>query len=277
MMNAKKREYEAQGKTVESAIEAGLAALRATRDEVEIQVLDEGSRGLLGIGSRNAVVRLTLKRDEATAEEPAAPVVPPVAARPAPPVAPKPQAPPSAPAPVEMSAGKEENAEEPTAVSPTPTLNEEAAVAQEILTNLLQKMAVPATIVATVTEPDDLTGERVNVLDIRGDDLRILIGQRGDTLSALQYISRLMVGHRLHQRANFVIDIEGYRQRREMALAKLAERMAQKAIQQKRPISLEPMPPHERRIIHMTLRGHQRVYTQSTGEGDRRKVRILLK
>lgn len=275
-MNAKKREYEAQGKTVEAAIEAGLAAMRVTRDEVDIQVLDEGSRGLLGIGSRSAVVRIVLRQD-VVVELAAAPIMP---ASPAPAPVAEPPALPAAPAPAEIRVEKEEKeAVAPTAVSPTtvPADNEEAAVAQEILTNLLQKMAVPGTIIASVTEPDDLTGERVNVLDIRGDDLRILIGQRGDTLSALQYISRLMVGHRLRQRANFVIDIEGYRQRREMALAKLAERMAHKAIQQRRPISLEPMPPHERRIIHMTLRGHQRVYTQSTGEGDRRKVRILLK
>ncbi len=276
MMNKKKREYEAQGKTVEAAIESGLAAMRATRDEVEIQVLDEGSRGLLGIGSRNAVVKLTLKQG-LVQEEPVAPVITAAAPKPVSPTVVEPMTTLSAPAPVEMLADEEEDEEEPTAVSSAPILDEEAAVAQEILTNLLQKMAVSATIVAGVTAPDDLTGERVNVLDIRGEDLRILIGQRGDTLSALQYIARLMVGHRLHQRANFVIDIEGYRQRREVALAKLAERMAQKAIQQRRPISLEPMPPHERRIIHMTLRGHQRVYTQSTGEGDRRKVRILLK
>ena len=138
-------------------------------------------------------------------------------------------------------------------------------------------MGVAATVSLDITEPDDLTGESINILDVQGKDLRILIGSRGDTLNALQYITRLMVSHKLQQRTNFVIDIEGYRQRREAALSKLAERMAQKVLKRKRPISLEPMPPYERRIIHMTLRDHSGVYTQSVGEGRRRKVRILPK
>jgi spoIIIJ-associated protein len=83
-----------------------------------------------------------------------------------------------------------------------------------------------------------------------------------------------MVGHRIRRRANFVIDIEGYRERRQQALARLAERMGQKAVDRDAPVTLEPMPAYERRIIHMTLREDPRVRTESTGEGDRRRVRI---
>ena len=84
-----------------------------------------------------------------------------------------------------------------------------------------------------------------------------------------------MVAHRLHRRSNFVVDVEGFRQRREQALTRLAERMAEKARQRGEPISLEPMSAYERRIIHMTLRGAEDVYTESTGEGKQRRVRIF--
>jgi spoIIIJ-associated protein len=112
------------------------------------------------------------------------------------------------------------------------------------------------------------------MFNVSGDDLGVLIGPRGETLDALQYVARLMVAHRLHRRTHFLVDVEGYRERREQALARLAERMADKVRQRHEPISLEPMPPYERRIIHMTLRNAPGVYTESTGEGDRRKVRI---
>jgi spoIIIJ-associated protein len=135
-------------------------------------------------------------------------------------------------------------------------------------------MGVQASVEKSLTEPDDLTGRRVTVVDITGDDLGLMIGPRGETLDALQHLARLMVGHRIRQRANFVIDIDGYRERREQALSRLAERMGQKAIDRGTPVTLEPMPAYERRIIHMTLRENPQVRTESTGEGNRRRVRI---
>ena len=125
-----------------------------------------------------------------------------------------------------------------------------------------------------MTEPDDITGQPINLIEISGADLGVLIGPRGDTLASLQYISRLIASHQLKTKADFVIDVEGYRERRKQALARLAERMASKVIKQGRPVSLEPMPANERRVIHMTLRDHAAVYTQSTGEGSQRRVRI---
>ena len=142
---------------------------------------------------------------------------------------------------------------------------------------LLDMMQVQATVDSHLTEPDDLTGRQLTVVDIHGDDLGSLIGPRGETLDALQYISRLMVGHRLQQRAYFVIDIEGYRSRREQALSRLAERMAGKAVKRGSPVTLEPMPAHERRIIHVALRNSPDGRTESTGEGKRRRVRIFPK
>ena len=259
-----KREVEVRGADVEKAIEAGLQKLGVNRSEVIVDVIDEGSRGLLGIGSREAVVRLVTL----VSEEPPAPPKP----KPQPAVktavpTPKP-APKAEPKPTRPASSTEEVIEADA---------EEKAMAVEVVTTLLDKLGVDAEITASVSEPDDLTGRKVNVLDIEGDDLGALIGPRGETLNALQYLSRLMVGNQLQKRASFVVDVEGYRRRRQQALARLAERMAKKVVTRRRPVSLEPMPPHERRIIHMTLRENDEVYTQSSGEGKRRKVRILPK
>jgi spoIIIJ-associated protein len=113
------------------------------------------------------------------------------------------------------------------------------------------------------------------MLEIQGRDLGALIGRKGETLAALQYITRLIVSRDLERRANIVIDVEGYKARRETMLRRLAKRMAEQAIQRGRTVSLEPMPPHERRIIHLTLRDNPNVTTESVGEGDHRKVTIV--
>jgi len=261
-----KREIEVRGADVEKAIESGLQKLGVSRSEVIIDVIDEGSRGLLGIGSRDAVVRLV----SLSSPEPAPKPAPKPAAKPAAPT-PKPQ-----PKPVakDTAVAAKSNGSEGEAKEADP---EEKEAAMGIMTALLDKMHVDAELTASISEPDDLTGRRVNVIDVEGNDLGVLIGPRGETLNAMQYLARLMVGNQLQKRATFVVDVEGYRKRRQQALARLAERMAKKVITRRRPVSLEPMPPHERRIIHMTLRDNDEVYTQSSGEGKRRKVRILPK
>jgi spoIIIJ-associated protein len=261
-----KHEIEVRGADVEKAIESGLQKLGVSRSEVIIDVIDEGSRGLLGIGSRDAVVRLV----SLSSPEPAPKPAPKPVAKPAAP-APKPQPKPVAKdtAVAAKANGSEVEAKEADL--------EEKEVAIGVMTTLLDKMHVDAELTASISEPDDLTGRRVNVIDVEGNDLGVLIGPRGETLNAMQYLARLMVGNQLQKRATFVVDVEGYRKRRQQALARLAERMAKKVITRRRPVSLEPMPPHERRIIHMTLRDNDEVYTQSSGEGKRRKVRILPK
>lgn len=286
-------EIESRGANVDAAIDAGLRRLGLTRDQVTVKVIDEGSRGLLGIGSREAIVRLSPApappaRPAAPPppERPAAPPLPrpqppkrvepaPRAEPPAPP-APKPPAspPPSAPAAVTSAADDEEGAAAPASAD---QLAEEQETAVDVLSELLEKMHVSASVSASQSEPDDLTGQRVNVIAINGEDLTMLIGPRGETLDALQFVGRLMVAHRLHRRANFVVDVEGYRQRRVQALTRLAERMADKTRQRGEPISLEPMTAYERRIIHMALRDVADVYTESAGEGKQRRVRIYPK
>lgn len=265
---------------MEAAVAAGLLRLGLRKDQVSVTVIDEGSRGLLGIGSREAVVRInplpTGSARPAAATEPparpAAPVTPPPA--PAQPVVTPPSAAvPPAPSPVGVEAMEKEADEADGPVD----LEQEQETAVAIIQELLDKMLVTAQVSGHVTEPDDLTGQRVNVIEIAGEDLGVLIGPRGETLDSLQFISRLMASHKLHRRVNFVVDVEGFRRRREQALARLAERMADKARQRNQPITLEPMSAYERRIIHMTLRGAPDVYTESTGEGKQRRVRIYPK
>ncbi|HOU39708.1 MAG TPA: RNA-binding cell elongation regulator Jag/EloR [Promineifilum sp.] len=289
-------EIESRGANVDAAIDAGLRRLGLARDQVTVTVIDEGSRGLLGIGSREAIVRLSPvaappARPAAAPPPVARPAAPAPAARPEParraepPAAPAPAArpeparraePPAAPAPT-PSAAAVPSAGEAEEVASADELAEEQQAAVAILSELLEKMHVPASVSATQSEPDDLTGQRVNVIAIHGEDLTMLIGPRGETLDALQFLGRLMVAHELHRRANFVVDVEGYRQRRVLALTRLAERMADKARQRGEPISLEPMTAYERRIIHMALRDAPDVYTESAGEGKQRRVRIYPK
>ncbi len=103
----------------------------------------------------------------------------------------------------------------------------------------------------------------------------MLIGRRGETLSALQYIARLIVGKEMHRPVAIVIDVEGYRARREETLRRLARRMADQALERGQTLTLEPMPANERRIIHLELKDNPRVTTLSVGEGARRKVTII--
>ena len=110
--------------------------------------------------------------------------------------------------------------------------------------------------------------------DVKGDDLGILIGRRGQTLASLQYIIRLIVGHQTETWIPIDIDVEGYKQRRYKALQILAQRMAEQVEIRGVPFTLEPMPAYERRIIHLTLADHPGVTTESTGMGESRKVVI---
>jgi spoIIIJ-associated protein len=155
---------------------------------------------------------------------------------------------------------------------PRPTPDEVGRIALEVLRDLLNHMGIEATVV--VREQGEDEAEPV-VLDVQGDDLGILIGRQGETLRDLQYVARLIVSRKLQRWVNVLVDVGGYKRRRERILTELAERMAQRVIDEGRAVTLEPMPPHERRIVHMALRDHRSVTTESTGEGRRRKVVIL--
>jgi len=113
------------------------------------------------------------------------------------------------------------------------------------------------------------------VLDVEGENLGILIGRQGETLRDLQYITRLMVSRSFQHWVNVVVDVGGYKKRRQRVLTELSERMAKRVIAEGKPVTLEPMPAHERRIVHMALRNHRSVRTESIDEGARRKVVIM--
>ena len=154
-----------------------------------------------------------------------------------------------------------------------------AEVTRGVLEALLAKMGVAASITpqaSSIVEGEERATAPI-AFDIKGDDLGILIGRRGQTLSCLQYIVRLIVGHQTEAWVPIVIDVEGYKQRRYEALRTLALRIAEQVKAKGVPFTLEPMPAYERRITHLTLADHPDVTTQSIGDGEARKVVILLK
>ena len=157
-----------------------------------------------------------------------------------------------------------------------PTGGEKANVietAKEVVSKLIELMGLTASL--SVTQPTN--GELPVTLNIEGDDLGILIGRQGQTLASLQYIVRLIVAEKLKMWVPINVDIAGYKKRRYESLQNLALRLADQVKKSKRLITLEPMPADERRVIHVTLADHPDVTTQSMGEGEARRVAILLK
>jgi spoIIIJ-associated protein len=146
-------------------------------------------------------------------------------------------------------------------------------VAKEVMEALIKFMRITADVSAT----QSATGELPVTLEIEGDDLGVLIGRRGQTLTSLQYIVRLIVAEKLKMWVPINVDVAGYKKRRYESLQNLALRLAEQVKRNRRLIMLEPMPADERRIIHLTLADHPDITTQSMGEGEMRKVAILLK
>ena len=154
--------------------------------------------------------------------------------------------------------------------------------AKGVLDKLLGLMGVAGSVVPqaqpVVEEAEEGTeAAAAIVLNIKGEDLGILIGRRGQTLSCLQYLVRLIVGHQTKNWVPIVVDVEGYKQRRYQALRVFARHMAEQVKAKGTPFALEPMPPYERRIIHLALADHPDVTTQSIGQGEARRVVILPK
>ncbi|MFZ5987480.1 MAG: RNA-binding cell elongation regulator Jag/EloR [Bacillota bacterium] len=201
---------EKSAKTVQEAIDLALLELNVDRDSVDIEVVDEGTKGIFGlIGTKQAKVKVTIKE----------------------------------------SSGEK---------------------AKKFLLDLFSKMKVEADVL--VEESDDSV-----LLKIQGDDIGIVIGRRGETLDSLQYLTSLVINKSKEDYKRVVIDIENYRQKREETLVKLANRLADRVIKYKKNITLEPMNPYERRVIHSSLQNHKYVETYSVGEEPNRKVIIALK
>jgi spoIIIJ-associated protein len=273
---------EFRGKSVEAAVAAGLAALRLTREEVEVEVVRPGSRGVLGIGAEDAIVRVTaIPR---ASSRPAPRVEQPAEVR-SPQPAPRTERQETRPSPPrsESKAQSVTTAAPAAATAPLEeTLDERAATAaekgRELLLGMLERMGLSADVeVVPQSDAEVDEDDRALVLNIVGDELGVLIGRQNETLSALEFVTRLMVNQQVRTRTSFVVDVNGYRAKRAEALRKLALRMAEQVAETGRTVALEPMPPAERRIIHLALREHPKVGTQSVGEGDRRKVTLVPK
>ena len=158
------------------------------------------------------------------------------------------------------------------------THTQDLALAEATLKDLLGFLTDDATIVSRVgtpDEPDDPGAPTPLELDVQGGDLGFLIGHRGEALSALQYVVRALMAKQLKRNVHVIVDVDGHRVKRREKLMAMARRIADQVAQRGKPMSLEPMPPDERRTVHIALRDHQSVRTESVGEGNRRKVTII--
>ncbi len=249
-MSEERTKLEIIAPTVEEALEKGLKELGLSRKEVDVEVLDEGKKGLLGLGSRQARIALKIK-------------------------APK----------IQQKQEKSETAitqkpaslpQEAEALSSTAEEPEEVSIARETINIILEKLKVNANVSVKLGESDANRVQPV-LIDIEGNDLSFLIGRKAETIDALQYITGLIVGRELDRWVPLQIDVQHYRKRREDELRKLARRIADQVVSTGRKQVLEPMPPNERRIIHIELKENPYVESESFGEEPRRKVTVRLK
>jgi spoIIIJ-associated protein len=303
---------EASGKSVDDAVFQALASLKKRRDEVEITVLQEPSRGTFGLGNKEARVRVTVlpgsagaiitpqmadailgpeeeeyigeeeeeefdeeefaedeeevfegeefdeeEYEEGELDEELVPSFAPAGSV-------------HYPADMLSDLGDVSAVEGEMQEIETPS-NEDVDITVDVLQHILQYMNIRAMVQVRSTEPLTLNIQGIN------ENLGLLIGRRGETLSALQLLVSLIVGHRTKHRMRIIIDAENYRERREENLRSLALRVAQQVRNYRRSIALEAMPPHERRIVHIALSDSKDISTESIGEGDARRVVISLK
>lgn len=266
--------YEYQGRSVEEAIDAGLEELGVTIGDVNVVVLEEGAKGLFGLfGSRLAKVRLELKHEENLAEgarrvfQDSLSETPDKKEK----TAPKKKEPAKR---KESSKKQEKEATEEKSSAITPAEIKDAfspeGKAQSFLMDVTRLMGVEVEVHANLDEEGNVR------IVFEGDSRGILIGRRGDTLDALQYLTSLYVNKGQEDYTRVTLDSEGYRARREEALIRLAHRMANRARKTGRRIALESMNPYERRIIHSALQKEEGVSTHSEGEDPNRHIVITL-
>jgi spoIIIJ-associated protein len=226
------KSIEISARTVAEAVELALAQLGKDRDEVAIEVLDQGE------SSDEALVRVTVVDDDVDDAKPA------------------------------IMSGKTRSSSE-----------ELSSTAQQILEDMLERMDIHAYVTGVVSRVPGQKGdvEETLTLHIEGADeeaMGLLIGRRGETLRSLQFMLNLLVSRRVQRWPQIVVDVGNYRQRRQESLEGLARRMAERARQTGRPVMLEPMAAYERRIVHLALREDTTIYTESSGEGENRKIVI---
>jgi spoIIIJ-associated protein len=257
--------------TVEEALAQGLAQLGLPAQDVSVEVLDSGTKGLFGLGGRQVRVRLTVNPPGGM------PIAPPQAPQAESSRAPKPRskARPESPRPAAAPA-RAETMHIKKAAGPSEGHDALLDTTEAVISKILHHLNLQAQVSAHYADQDSDDRRTIHV-DIRGEDLSALIGRHAETLNAFQYVASLIVGKEVEQWVQLIVDVEGYRSRRERQLQQLAERMAEQVIKSGRRASLEPMPSSERRVVHIALRGHPAVTTESSGEEPHRKVVIIPK
>jgi spoIIIJ-associated protein len=266
--------------TVEEALAQGLTQLGLTADAVSVEVLDSGTKGLFGLGGRQVRVRISVNPPPGQVV-PSAASAEPTKGRSAPrPKAARTKPADPAPKPREAKPRSEKKPAEETPVAKSmlnsddhdPLLDK----AEDVVSKLIHYLGMQAQVSAHFDETS--SDDRRNILvDVRGEDLSALIGRHAETLNAFQYVASLIVGKESQQWVQLIIDVEGYRSRREKQIRQLAVRMAEQVIKTGRKTPMEPMNASERRVVHLELRGHPAVTTESIGEEPYRKVVILPK
>ncbi|MBL8100509.1 MAG: protein jag [Anaerolineales bacterium] len=253
--------------TVEEAIQQGLTQLGLTADQVSVEVLDSGSKGLFGLGGRQVRVLLTVGAPQESASIPDPKPVP----------AKQTESKPKQPRESKPRAEKKSVAEPSNNKNSEPLAHDSIIdTTENVVSKLIHHMGLKAQVSANYDE-SSTDERRVIQVDVRGDDLSALIGRHAETLVAFQHVASLIVGKQTEHYVQLVVDVEGYRARREKQIRQLANRMADQVTKTGKKVTMEPMPSSERRIVHMELRGHPAVTTESTGEEPYRKVVILPK
>lgn len=268
------------GTDVDTAVQLALADLKLTIDEVDVTVLEEPSRGFFGIGSKLALVRVEKKK---TAKpEPA-----PLPEKKEKPQQEQPEKVKSentekterteAPKNKKERSNKKHNKKEREPIAPVieKIPDEELTVCEDhVALKFLEEVTKEMGLTLDITAK---TGADSLYIDIQGKDSGTIIGKRGQTLDAIQYLTSLVVNKENQNYTRVVVDAENYRAKREKTLEKLALRLAGKVARTKRSIKLEPMNPYERKVIHATLQNHPQVTTRSEGQDPYRRVIIELK
>lgn len=236
------------GRNEDEAIAAALAQLGLDRDDVSVEILDRAKSGFLGIGSCPAKVRVTYEAPDEEIEEENVPAVQPAEEEPAP---------------------VEEKPAEPVMEEkkPAPAADQKAEKIAAFLTGLMEHMDVNAVPCVECTE------EGIYRVNLEGENLGAIIGRRGETLDAIQQLTSYSVNRGASKRVRIQVDAEHYRAKREEALIRLANRVADKVVKYRRNVTLEPMNAYERHVIHTALQDYPGVTTYSTGtEPNRRTV-----
>lgn len=239
---------EVSARSVDDAIRKATELTGRPREDLEISVLSEGKSGLFGIGAEDARIIVSVISAPAEPEPVVETQVPDVNA-------------------TDVSAPSTTESDADSPARSAPLSDEAAEEAKNVLLDLLDLIGMD-------TDVEIQRNNATLILSVIGEDLGLLIGRRGDTLTSLQFVLNLILAKRLKRWARVVVDVEGYRQRREQTLSGLAKRVAFRVQQSGQPVALEAMPAAERRIIHMALADDPHVATGSVGDGDHRKVVI---